>query len=248
MNARRFAFMLVFFLIAASSARADAGTALMWTGMLHLFIGNWLIALFEAAVISAIFRVSYGRSALWLTLANYVSYFTGVLLVLVTTGSLEVASGTFVLRHGMFVLVGLIATSYLMSVFVEWPFCFALAAPGAARPLSGLKISVVAQTASYFVLVPFYLVSSPITLLTQARVQQDAGFAAPAVATVYFIRSNGEVWQVGSDGTGRRSTGIKGVVPDEGIWLAPDKAGQGDLWAVYHADSEPLADNARVLL
>ena len=74
----------------------------------------------------------------------------------------------------MLCLLGL--GSWMVSVVLEWPFCVVdICAPtGRCQATeswrTSLRASVVAQTASYALLVPFYLLVSPISLYTQSRI------------------------------------------------------------------------------
>lgn len=240
--------MLVFFLIAASSARADAGTALMWTGMLHLFIGNWLIALLEAAVVSRAFHVPFGRAANWLIAANFTSFFAGAGLLWLTSDAVQRIPGLFILRHGIALIGAAVGVSYLVSVVVEWPFCRAIAAPGTGRWRTALRMSLIAQTMSYAVIVPLYYAASPITFLTQARWQSSAFFASPAVATIYYVGTDNAVWSVNSDGTDRRPVGIPNIEPETNLWIVREKSGWGDLCAMLWLRHQSHRRYAAILL
>lgn len=59
------------------SAHADAGTPLIWAGMLHLTIGNALIGVVEGLLIAWLFKLPKKRCLLLLIPANYFSTWVG---------------------------------------------------------------------------------------------------------------------------------------------------------------------------
>lgn len=71
--------LLVLFGMAAfpQPAWANAGTPLMWAGMLHLVFGNALIGLGEGLLLAWVFFAPKVKTVLTLILANYVSAWLG---------------------------------------------------------------------------------------------------------------------------------------------------------------------------
>src|SRR5690606_8404289 len=59
---------------------ANAGTALMWVGFLHLTIGNVFIALLEGALLHRFAKVAFGRAFLWMLGANFFSTLIGSMI------------------------------------------------------------------------------------------------------------------------------------------------------------------------
>ncbi len=60
-----------------STVQADAGTPLMWAGMLHLFIGNAVIGCFEGFILAKFFSLKMRRTIGLLIAANYFSAWVG---------------------------------------------------------------------------------------------------------------------------------------------------------------------------
>ena len=60
---------------------ANAGTPLMWAGMLHLVFGNALIGLGEGLLLAWLCSVPKGKSVLVMILANYASAWIGALFI-----------------------------------------------------------------------------------------------------------------------------------------------------------------------
>jgi hypothetical protein len=53
----RLILLSTFLLLITKNAFADAGTPLMWAGMLHLVVGNAFIGVIEGLLIASIFNV-----------------------------------------------------------------------------------------------------------------------------------------------------------------------------------------------
>src|SRR5207249_4510446 len=69
--------LIVLLILVAAPASANTGTPLMWAGTFHLFIGNALIGIFEAAILVRFFRFRAARATPWMILANYFSMIAG---------------------------------------------------------------------------------------------------------------------------------------------------------------------------
>jgi hypothetical protein len=145
-------------------ARADAGTALMWAGLLQMLIGNFFVGLGEGCLLAWRYKTDSGASVLIMILANYVSAWLGLFLVgSILPKSLQ-ALGTdhppglrATLVPELLVLAGL----FVVTVLIEWPFClWALRRRWRGKgslALRSFKASLLVQAASYAVLVPLYL-------------------------------------------------------------------------------------------
>lgn len=59
------------------TVRADAGTPLMWAGMLHMVFGNAIIGIFEGLILAWIFKLRKGICVLVMIPANYFSAWIG---------------------------------------------------------------------------------------------------------------------------------------------------------------------------
>ena len=64
------------------SALADAGTPLMWAGMLHLVFGNALIGIGEGMLLAFLFHLKRWKCILAMIAANYFSAWVGDVFVL----------------------------------------------------------------------------------------------------------------------------------------------------------------------
>jgi hypothetical protein len=63
------------------TARADAGTPLMWAGMLHMVFGNAIIGIFEGLILARVFKLKSGKCVLVMICANYFSAWGGELFL-----------------------------------------------------------------------------------------------------------------------------------------------------------------------
>ncbi|MGO8671845.1 MAG: hypothetical protein ACLQVD_10830, partial [Capsulimonadaceae bacterium] len=101
-------------------------------------------------------------------------------------------------------LVLWVILSWAVSVVIELPF---FAAARDVRPIEwkvSFRHSLVAQSTSYAFLIPWFLLISPISLVTHTHAASPRQFVHMR-ATVYYIDNNdGAVWSVDANGANRR--------------------------------------------
>ncbi len=190
-----------------SAAHANAGTPLMWAGMFHLLIGNALIGTGEGAIIARLFKVKYSRSIGIMILANYFSAFAGGVILYTFAGNSWIANPTLYTMPK--VIWTLVVTSFLLTIVLEWPFCLWIlrANTSSAKVVTKTAIiaSLIAQVASYGVLVPWYYLISAKSLYTDVDIDRSLSFAKGSPALIYFISAaDGAIYRVNADGTNRR--------------------------------------------
>jgi hypothetical protein len=101
------------------------------------------------------------------------------------------------------VIILLAFCTYVASIFLEWPFCLWIMAGRKQRGRGSLYASCLAQTASYALLVPFYLAASGITLYTNLKLDPTLSFVSKTGATIFFISpTDGDVYEVHPDRSG----------------------------------------------
>ncbi|HEY3266485.1 MAG TPA: hypothetical protein VGM37_06140 [Armatimonadota bacterium] len=208
-------------LAVGASARADAGTPLIWAGFFHLLIGNALIGLFEAAVLKRRYRTDGDR---WLCMipANYFSAWVGYLAFRWLDP--ERWLGDRPLFAAPVALAMLFLAAYAATIILEWPFCWWIAGPGTGRAAKAWRMSLLAQTASYAILLPLCLLVSPVTVFTVGHVQRNLGFVKEPIATVYYIGDDGNVWSVQTNGANRRKRAPAAIASDDArLALVPAK-------------------------
>jgi len=230
-----------------TAARADAGTPLLWAGMLHLVVLNFFVGLLEASVLARVFHLPKLKTNAAIIAANYFSMVAGLLVIRAAWTPLEhLLPGQAPLYKGAALLCLLGLGSWTASVALEWPFCaWTLRADGQLPNQNSwrtsLRASVIAQSASYALLVPFYLLVSPISLYTQSRIQHSLAFVKPSGAAVYYINpKDGGIWRIRTDGTGKKKV-RDAYIRDENarLFLRPNaKSGLSDLGLVQQESTQ----------
>lgn len=180
------------FLACPMSAFADAGTPLMWAGLLHLTIGNTLIGILEGFLIAWAFDLPRKRAVLIMIPANYFSaWLGGFFLTHTIANSLHMD-----LNNGWRWFWIMVLLTYVITVLLEWPFvalCFRRTENWLAK---SLRANLLAQTTSYVLLFGWYWMASGTTLYTQLRVSSPQELALPGNVAVYFIsEQDGNVYK-----------------------------------------------------
>ena len=171
---------------------ADAGTPLMWAGLLHLAFGNALIGLGEGLLLAWFFSARKLKSISVIILANYTSAWLGGLFI---RGAIVHALPMDLTNGWMWFWVMVVVT-YCMTLIIEWPFvawCF--------RGMQGwlkrsLRASLVVQSASYVLLFGWYWMASGTSLYTKMNIVTPADLSLPGSVLVYFIApADGNVYR-----------------------------------------------------
>ena len=235
-----------FLLISPSVVYANAGTPLMWAGAFHLLIGNALIGIGEAWVLNRLYRVPLRRTAGIMILANYFSCWLGMFLFDFLARRFDgIQFGGNPLYAGLWLTLAGAAASYLLTIVLEWPFCrwvLSKAVVVVRRP-SALRASITVQTASYLLLALFYAGCSPISLYTQADIQQDLSFVRTPRAWVYYISpKDGDVWRIRADGTENERFQSEELVSRMARLFADRDAGENN-WSLYAVDGSEEGGN-----
>jgi hypothetical protein len=166
----------------------------------------------------------------WMVAANYFSAIAGVVLSFGAGAVVDYGKWEAVPLHRAFpVILGFAIVSFPVTVLVELPFTRLVQAPDRRTWWRAVKMSVVAQTASYLILVPWYLSSSYMSVITETQVRRDVSFARPPLAWVYYINPNGDVWRVKTDGT-QRAWVLDAELKQENSRLAAQKSPEEDTW------------------
>ncbi|MFM2082879.1 MAG: hypothetical protein RL380_1570, partial [Verrucomicrobiota bacterium] len=150
---RRTSLLLVFVLVLVPQvASANAGTPLMWAGMLHLVFGNALIGLGEGWLIALVFKCPKPRCIGLMIAANYFSAWVGGWLL--TSRFATKFDWNLYTAWRLFWLF--VVVTYLMTILLELPFialCFWRQEKCRSR---SFKASLLAQTVSYLCLFGWY--------------------------------------------------------------------------------------------
>ena len=172
-------------------ASADVGTPLLWAGMLHLFIGNAFIGVFEGLLIAWLFSVRKGMAIGIMIPANYFSAWMGFFFVRCIGNNLPADLNTY--WRWFWVMA---FATYGLTLVLEWPFvawCFR------GNPhwfCNSIRASLVAQSASYLLLFGWYGVAGNTELYSDLRVVKPSELSLPANMSVYYISmSDGNVYR-----------------------------------------------------
>jgi len=173
------------------STVADAGTPLVWATGFHLLVGNAIIGLLEGGLLSRAFGLPAGRCIGLLIIANYVSAWTGEMLMphLFWRYATDIYSG---LR----VTWALIAGTYLLTLFVEWPFVASSFWKTSKWFVRSIKASLLIQSVSYVLLFGGYWAVSGKSLYTKMDVVSPQELSLPnGIVLFYISETNGDVYR-----------------------------------------------------
>jgi hypothetical protein len=162
---------------------ANAGTPLMWAGVFHLLIGNGIVGVVEAFLLTRFFRAPAPRTYQLVIAGNYLSMFVGVW----TLGWLTVRFIDATVTN-VFTMVAATCAGYIVfTVVIEFPFVLASLWRQRGRWWKAAVGALAMHTVSYGLLVPYYWSKSGTSLLTQASLQSDMSFATDPNITVFFV-------------------------------------------------------------
>ena len=120
---RHWIFAFAALLATSTTVLANAGTPLMWAGMLHLVFGNFFIGVGEGLVLAWVFKLRKIAAMALMIAANYASAWFGLSwLQSQFTQSLDLE--LYNAWRWVWIMVGV---SYLITLVLEWPFvalCF----------------------------------------------------------------------------------------------------------------------------
>jgi hypothetical protein len=182
-------------------AWANAGTPLMWAGMLHLVFGNAIIGGGEGILLAWLFSVPKGKSVSVMVLANYASAWLGGLFI---RGAI-VHALPMDLTNGWRWFWLMVVLTYCMTLVLEWPFiawCFRGTQNWFRR---SVRASLVVQSASYVLLFGWYWMASGTSLYTKMNIVAPSDLSLPESVLVYFIaQADGNVYRRQLSGSGEQ--------------------------------------------
>lgn len=171
------------------SARADAGTPLMWASALHLLFGNFIIGVFEGLILAFSFKLSKTLCVPVMILANYFSAWAGgVFLNREITNALP-----FNLYNAWRWIWVMVLFTYLMTLVLEWPFVFLCFRKNENRLRKSIQGNILVNTLSYILLFGWYWLASGTSLYTHANVVQPSDIGFPKEGIVYYISDTNRV-------------------------------------------------------
>ena len=182
---------------------ADVGTPLMWATLLHLTIGNLIIGILEAVIVRFLFRIKGSSLFFWMIAANYVSSITGSLLIAAGSDRLTYwIGGPLPVYHVYRILVVLALLSFLATILIEWPFYRLAFRAGSGGWKRSLKATLVANAASYVLLVAWYALASVQPIFWGIKLVSPQDLPRSANVRVFYISPDGkDICQLRLDGS-----------------------------------------------
>jgi hypothetical protein len=152
-------------------------------------------------LLARLFGLHRIRTIVWVVAANYFSMMVGMR----SMDWIRSQFGEVTLLNIKQYFILAIAAYFLLSVFLELPF---FAAPLFRQRLWAIKAiagSVIAQSLSYGLLVPYYWSASGLSLVTEVTVQRDVPYSNGGAFVVFYVdRETKELCRVRADGLDRR--------------------------------------------
>lgn len=188
-------FLVVVGLLALpQEASANAGTPLMWAGMIHLVIGNSLVGLLEGLLLGWWFGVPRAKAIGAMIVANYASAWLGGLFIrasIVDALPMDLTNGW----HWFWIMV---VVTYCLTLVLELPFIAWGFRDTPAWLKKSVHASLLVQSSSYILLFAWYWMASGTSLYTKMRIVAPDDLALPESVLVYYIASSdGDVYRRG---------------------------------------------------
>jgi len=220
-----------------ATAYADAGTPLMWAGALHLLFGNAVIGVAEGLMLVFLFKRPPGRCVAVMIVANYFSAWVGgVFLISKISGALDLD-----LYNAWRWLWYMVAVSYVLTLFLEWPFVALCLLKNAGWFRKSIWGSLVVQSASYLVVFGWYWAASGTSLYTDLTIVPPSAVSLPKDATVYY-ETDGRVYaRDAGSGETAKIDGSKAAAKRGQLYLRESRSAAGcwDLVVGAERPAEP---------
>ncbi len=184
-----------------SAALANAGTPLMWAGMLHLVFGNLVIGLLEGYLLAKFFGLAKGKTVGLIILANYFSAWLGGLFL---RGAI-VRAFPLDLNNAWLFFWAMAGLTYLITIALEFPFVASALRRDPEWLRKSIRGSLVIQTVSYLLLFGWYWLASGTSLYTRMEIVQLSAMSLPEKVLMYFIAADdGNAYRMNLATTERR--------------------------------------------
>ncbi|MDF3128092.1 hypothetical protein P0Y35_02665 [Kiritimatiellaeota bacterium B1221] len=174
-----------------SLAQANAGTPLMWAGLIHLVFGNLLIGIVEGLLLAKFFGLAKRKCICLLITANYLSAWLGGWVIGKAVAQM-LPMGLYTAWPLFWVMV---VFTYLLTLLLEFPFvAYAFKGDPVWRRKS-IRASLWVQSISYLALFGWYWSACGTSLYTRTRVVALSSISLPEKVQIYFISvDDGDVY------------------------------------------------------
>ena len=197
---KRFILLIIPLFLLCETAYANAGTPLMWAGMLHLAFGNLAIGLAEGLLLGFIFRLPKLKSIGMMILANYLSAWLGYLILESVEPFIERSITIYEIQSFIWIAYGI---AFAFTIIAELAFIFVLMRRKRHAIMRTIIASLVIQSLSYCGIFYWYWGASFDSLLRQTQIVQSLDSQHPE-CTLYFLGEDQNVYQMRLDGSERQ--------------------------------------------
>jgi len=173
-------------------ASANAGTPLMWAGMLHLVFGNAIIGIGEGLLIAWVFGRPKLRCVGLMIAANYFSAWIGGFGLV----GFIAPKPDWNLYTGWRLFWVFAFGSYLITLLLEWPIVAVCFWKQKNWLRKSIKASLLVQTVSYLCLFGWYWSASGKSLYTRMEIVPATAIKLPANVKLFYIADrDGHVYE-----------------------------------------------------
>lgn len=173
------------------TAHADAGTPLMWAGILHMVFGNAIIGIFEGLILAWVFKLRKWICILVMISANYFSAWCCELFLNYQITKL-LPFNLYNAWHWIWVMV---FVTFLITLIFEWPFVFFCFRKEQNKLKKSVQGNLLVNSLSYVLLFSWYWLASGTTLYTKMDIVQPSEITFPQKGFVYFISETNSVYK-----------------------------------------------------
>lgn len=216
----------------------------MWGSFLYFVIGNFLIALLEAYLLSKIFHPGEKKHIFLIMLgANYFSLIAGCfILYFLFKNFFSIIEYPLYFYYFYISLLWII--SFILTVFLELPFIILLFKKREDKFKISLKASFIVQTVSYLFIFLYYLSIIVSTDIKLWKIEPPENFIPFSNIVVYYISTdNGNIYRVKLNGKGKEVFMKTDIFdPDARLFTKKEK-GNYELWVVENNRAKLLVKN-----
>jgi len=213
-----------------SLAHANAGTAMMMAGMLHLFVGNLVIGAVEGVLLAWWFGANKYYAWFYMILANYASAWIGIFIVPLMMSPIEVTVENIALVFTVMLLASMLIT-YLLSALIEFPFVHYSFRPHERRFRRSVLATLTVSACTYAALILYYAYYSTFSFLTAVTVVPPESLRPPAAYELYYISKDRKaVMRAGLDGAD--PVKVADIEPTDSMDRLVFRRGEGDRFSL----------------
>lgn len=235
-----FKLVVVLLFCLPATALADAGTPLMWAGMLHLVFGNLLIGVLEGLLLAWLFRLGRWRCIPVMIVANYFSAWVGDLFLLGYALKSPSHLDLYNAWGWVWMMVGI---TFVLTCVLEWPFVFFCLRKSDQRLKKSIWGNLVVQAVSYVLIFGWYWSASGRSLYTRTHIAKPVMFPAPTNSVLYYISTNNNIYSMTlPNGTSQKISDLSYTNEQDRLFLYETGSGKFDIYVRLHVSYHTTND------